>query len=846
MTKTARAGLANHVLPILAMLLAFVAHPAAAQTGNDDLTVRPVNIEAGNLKSSLFAVARLFDVNVIAPDALVVGKKSPPVNGRMTAQSAIRALLNGSGLSFERSASGAYVLANVNSTDELPPPQNSSGNTTSIEPAVIEEVLVYGTKRGLSIQGTQASVALFTEDMIEEQVIIDVEDILLRTPNVSTEGNGALTALSIRGVGLVGVGNAGTGITSNVYVDNAPSSRAANQGAANLWDVEQVEILRGPQSTIQGRNALAGALIIRTADPEYDYDAKARVKVGNEDNRQYSVAFTGPIVTDQLAFRLAADYREVDFDVVDVPTERPTRFQEALTLRGKLLFEPEAVPGLRVKATGSYVEAEFGEFNVATAPVSATAPAFSDFDRFGNETFAGSGRINTVEVQQGIIDAGYTLDDRWSFVLIGTIEDSFRNTNTPLGGSDSEFELYSGEIRAVFDYERFRGWIGGYYYSEEESGTIKFSSPAPFPTNPPNGAIILDSDQFVDTENYALFADITFDIDERWSINLGVRQDWESFSDTGLTSAATSNPADCVFDASVPVFGGLPCAAIFPSSSEPSREADFNAFLPRGSITYAFDDWRSVSFGIQRGYRAGGSFVFALAGEPIETFEFDAEFITNYEIAFRSQWLDEKLTVNANVYFADWTDQQVTIDELTPSPFDVRTINAGESELYGAEVTLAGEVHESFEVFASLGISKTEFTDFPFAAASVDPQFVNLAGNQFNTAPEFTGSLGFSFLHPSGFFTSWNVAYTDEQFSDIANLAENKTDSYALVNARAGYRFGHFEISLFANNLLDERVATRKNLFRVNNTTGVVTPTARGAFVVNDPRLFGVALTVRL
>lgn len=153
-----------------------------------------------------------------------------------------------------------------------------------------------------------------------------------------------------------------------MYVDGATGSFNANQGASNLWDVNQVEILRGPQSTVQGRNVLAGALIINTADPEYDFRSKVRAITGSEETYQFSGMITGPILEEQVAFRLAADYREQDFGVTNALSDDNALFQEALTLRGKLLFEPEAIAGLRVELIGSYADTNFAEFGTVDAP----------------------------------------------------------------------------------------------------------------------------------------------------------------------------------------------------------------------------------------------------------------------------------------------------------------------------------------------------------------------------------------------------------------------------------------------------------------------------------------------
>ncbi|MEM0955101.1 MAG: TonB-dependent receptor, partial [Pseudomonadota bacterium] len=143
----------------------------------------------------------------------------------------------------------------------------------------------------------------------------------------------------------------------------------------------------------------------------------------------------------------------------------------------------------------------------------------------------------------------------------------------------------------------------------------------------------------------------------------------------------------------------------------------------------------------------------------------------------------------------------------------------------------------------------TEFTDFPFAVDGdgnpvnpQNPQFANLSGNEFNTAPQTTLAVGFSYDHSSGFFVSGNASYQSERFSDVTNLPENEADEYTLVNVRAGYRAKSWSISAFANNIFDERIVLSQTATAVGITTGVAAPVDFPNFVVNDPRMFGVEL----
>lgn len=711
----------------------------------------------------------------------------------------------------------------------------------------IEEIIVTGTKGFKSIQKTEASVAVITEKAIEDQALFDVRDALLRVANVSTLGGDALNNLSIRGIQLTGVGFTGTGATANVYVDGAPGSFNANQGASNLWDVAQVEILRGPQSTVQGRNALAGALIINTADPEYDFRAKARAIVATEDTRQFSGMATGPIVEDQIAFRIAADYREQDFGVSNALNGDRALFQEALTLRGKLLFEPEAIEGLRVELNASHVDTDFAEFGTVNGPASFGEPGFDDFDPFGDETFNANARLEFNKTTRGILDIQYDVSENWKLFALGTIEDVNRDTTFgEAGNSESRDRTYSSELRFSFDYDNVTGWFGGYYFNSDTASDTVFNTPLSIlglPVEPADSTLSIFAQQGETTENYAVFGEVSYELNEKWTLNFGARYDWENFETVGLAGDIEVNPTTCTVAAFVPGIGGLPCALIIPVSNEPPQSASFNAFLPRGAITYNIDDLRSLSFVVARGYRAGGSFLFGAPGQPPEVREFGPEFITNYELAFRSQWFDQKLTVNANAFFSRWTEQQVSIPDPSGLPFSALTTNAGTSELYGLEMDITYYASEQFSVFTSFGLLSTEFTDFPFAPNSPDPEFQNLEGNRFTAAPTFNWSAGFVYEHDSGMFVNANGSYATRQFSDVTNLAINESEDYFLMNARLGYRSEKFEIALYANNLFDQRVITRQGVQTFNVGSNAIEPNSPPFFVVNDPRVVGVALT---
>ncbi|MEM9207801.1 MAG: TonB-dependent receptor [Pseudomonadota bacterium] len=804
-------------------------------TANEGTPTFDVDIPVQPLDAALIEFSTQTRSQVSAESAILRGIQSHAVSGRLTAKQALTELIQNSPL----------VVATVNaSTFALQASSATPAPSPRRDPPTVDEIIVTGTKQNRSIQDTQASVTVVTGDTIDKQALFSLDDVILRTPNVSSGGSNSLNTLTIRGVTLQGVNQASGGFAANVYVDGSPNSFDANQGANNLWDISQVEILRGPQSTVQGRNALAGAIIINTADPEYEWGAKARAIVGNENLAQGSFMVTGPIIQDQLAFRIAADYREDDFEVVNVDTGDNTRFQEALTLRGKLLIEPDAIAGLRVELIASHADTQFGQFGGANSPVPATDPAFADFDPFGNETFGFGTRFEDNTTDRFTLDVSYALNDNWTLIGIGTNEDQDRIIDFgPGSGNNSLSDTYTAELRAAFDYGRLRGWIGGYYFETSRGTNLTFNAPVsafPFPAIPSDAIVSLEFVQNIEFENKAVFADFSFEINDRWSVGFGARYDDEGFENKGTQATATSNPPDCVVDPAVPMVGGLPCAFLLPANDEAPSSASYNAFLPRGSVIYNFSEDRSLSFTVSRGYRAGGSYIFSDA-TVTETRTFEPEFVTNYEFAWRSEWPEHDIVLNANLFYTDWVDQQVAVDR-GPGLLDSDTLNSAESELYGLEVQVNKIFSDSLTVFGSLGLTHTEFKNFPFAVGS-GTEFENLAGNDFSNAPGTNISGGFVYEHPNGFFVNGTVAYSSEQYSDVTNLVANENEDYTLVNAKAGYRWDNFEVSLFVDNLFDERFTINRGLFQVDSQTGDVNANTPGAFfTVNDPRIWGLEL----
>jgi len=726
-----------------------------------------------------------------------------------------------------------------------------SGDSVPV-PGPVDTITVKGEKAERSLQDTQTSAVVFDRERIEREVAFDLDDIFLRIPNVNASA--FTSSVAIRGINRNGVGNTGTGVTSNIFVDGAPlATFGLSFGLQSLWDVERVEVLRGPQSTVQGRNSLAGAIYIETADPTYAWESRGRVRFAELGGRQYSAVLSGPLIDRQLAVRMAVDYQLDDGQVNNAVTGEDADFQDALTFNGKLLWEPSSIPALRAELIANYSETDRGDFSL-NPPGPFGSPEFEAWRPFRSPDF-GAPQDNQTDNFRILGDFAYELSDSMTLRSITTWEevDRARTLGSPQdpaqfddnGINDDRVETFSTELRLNVDAGAFSGLAGLYYFDEDIQTDFNILTNLQrqvlFPINPPESVVDARLLTETVTENFAVFAEGRYEVSEHWAVSFGARFDTEEFETSGTRSQLSVDPASCLATIPQPtpdgvIFIDVPCQALLPSSDEPAQSVDFDAFAPRGSLIYRFDRDRSLAFSVQRGFRAGGSFVTADPGTgEVVVGTFDPEFLLNYELALRSQWFDRRLTVNANVFFSDWKDQQVSIPGPSGSQFDTRIVNAGESELYGAELTLDAFLGSGFSAFASFGYLHTEFTDFPFGV-------VNLDGNEFPNAPEFSFSGGLSWESFNGWFIDANVNHTAEQFSTVDNLAINSVGSFTLVNGRAGYRKDHFSIYAFANNLLDENFLTRANFRSIVPGTGALNTLDPGSVNLGRPRVVGVAL----
>ena len=661
-------------------------------------------------------------------------------------------------------------------------------------------IVVEGQKIAQSLQDVTASVDVTTAEEILREPITDLYDIIERIPNVTAAFGEQ--GFSIRGVDQRGIG--GNGATLTVYVDDSPLSNFTTFfGPTDSWDLGQVEVYRGPQSTNFGRNTIAGAIYLRTQDPTFDWDLRARAEIGDNGQRQAAVAFGGPILEDVLAFRVAGNYRRSDGFIFNTFLNEQADATELKTGRFKLLFEPAS--NLRIIATSSYTENFAGEDALDPTNGNPGNPVAAD-DVSRQVAYDAPGLEGTETFIQSL-NATWDISSLVQLQSITTYQDTdyvrredFDGTPAPIAALDRTGvdEAWSQELRVKYLGERLSGAVGFYYFTNEEGFTDSFVIPATLVNAalPPSILISRVATTNNATTNFAFFGDGEFALSDRFDLLFGLRYDNEQVDNIAVATTGSVNPLP-------PGFGFL--QALFGTQTN-EIAADYEAWLPKAGLRWTVNRDVSFSFVAQRAYRAGGAEISVLDG-ALNTF--DPEFLWNYELASRTVWLDGRLRWNANVYYSDWSEQQVN-EPIPGFPTFFRTVNAGRSTLFGFETDLSFDLTDNVEIYGALGHAFTEFDDFP--NANFDPGLPqgeanqqNFAGNRFPFAPRWSANLGFAYRDDDGVFGGIDANYQSDVFDSSENFAVNRCCGRVVVNARAGYAWNGFSLSAYVRNAFDEQ-----------------------------------------
>ncbi|WP_018700154.1 TonB-dependent receptor domain-containing protein [Amorphus coralli] len=784
---------------------------AQAQAERSTLAISP-----GPLSTALNQLAAQTGLQIVADSQLVDGVTTSGLTGAYTSEEALNALTSGTSLRYTFTGPRTVRLASALPGDAATTASADSGEFIALEP-----ITIAGEKLPRDVFRTYASVGVATAQELSDFNDTTFDQAVSRMANVTaTQTASGNNSFSIRGLNAEGVTQPSRSApVISVMVDGAMQGvEATRRGSRGVWDVEQIEVLRGPQSTLQGRNSLGGTVIVETKDPTWTPEAIVDGQIGNLDYLNGAFAVSTPIVQDQVAIRIAGQaFRksaDIDYTQADLASLGDDEFEE---IRGKILIEPDAIPELSALFTVSRTH-DKPSWNAVSGP--------DYFDRVYSDPTNTAAEFRDTYVNRYIAELGYDFTPSLSLKSITAFNDANVSINSPTGSSfdrsdtRDEHDL-SQDIQLAYDnpgvpVSGVVGFFAGKFQTDLNSSidTNAFASYG-IPS-----ASIQKLDATNETSSFAAYADLRYEVLDRVTLLGGGRilQDTVSSDYTGTAldlDQTQLNILQCFF------LGCVPEPAYGPLDEDTS--VTNTVFLPKIGIAFDLTEDQILGFTASRGYRAG--FAEAVPGSTTIN-EVDPEFLWSYEVAYRSRWAEDKVAFNANAFYYDYENQQI----LTYNPnFPGQTIteNSARSHAYGAEFEVRYRPFASLELFSTLGLLKTEFDEGITTAG-------NLEGKEFPESPAVTAAIGGVWRHHSGFFAAADVTYTDGYYSaaDLDNSPDQFVDAHTLVNAQIGYETRYAMVSLFARNLLDEDYLTS-----ISETGNEAT--------IGEGRFFGLRVSAR-
>lgn len=707
-------------------------------------------IEAQPLPDALVDFSRTTRRQVAADSDAIRRLDSNAVSGELTAELALEQMIAGTGLELV-TVNGRSFALRLGSTAAAAPSRRVPDDR------VLDEIVVKGELLDRSLQNTHTSVSVLGGEELESAINRDLYDVIERMAGVNMEPGGF--GFVIRGIKTQGQ-NASGGNAISYKIDGVTVNdfQAIRQGPASVWDLEQVEVFRGPQSTQQGQNALAGAIIMRSKDPVDSFETKVRLDYGSFDEQRYAAALNVPL-SDDWAVRISGEDYSNDGDIQHYITGEELGGGAMTTYRAKLRYNDRE--NFDAILSYSYTDNFLASQSIRADEWPERRATTNRQDRWAETDTMSLLLTYDLNERLSIRSETARIETDWLLRQIGEPfnPDAFAQ-RTSIGARLSEG--ITEELKVFYDSDRLR-WVGGLYFADNEAEALGSTS-----TMDP-----LEVTENVDSTNRAVFAEVEYDFNSLWTAVLGLRYDNE---DREFRTAAAGN------------------------------EQSTNELLPKAGIVYNIDDARSAGFTVQRAYRAGGAFL-NFGDQSVQIFE--PEFTTNYELSYRSLNLDGRLKFNANVFYTDYTDMQLFSFEFDFTTFtgNARVDNVGEASLYGGEIETVYEATDKLSLFLNVGYSSTEIEEDVQSVGAVAGD--SNQGNEFPLAPAWTGSLGGEFFVNDRWGIQLTGSFTDTFYFSERNLPEEQNPSYFLVDGQINYQQDNWSVSVYGRNLLDREYLTR-------------------------------------
>lgn len=680
------------------------------------------------------------------------------------------------------------------------------------------------------LQKTTASITVLSEDALESKGVQHFEDVINAIPNLTwTGGTSRPRYIQIRGIGENSQYEGETPDSSvRFLIDDLDLTGLGSAG--NLFDVQQVEVLRGPQAGAFGANAAGGVVKIVTKQPTPYCTGQAEATVGTDDLRAGGVVIGGPLLKndpEQLTFRLSAHKLvQNGFRNNEYLDKEDTNDRDELMTHVKLRWLANEDWAFHGALFYSDIDNGYDEFNLANDAdnTDSDEPGRDEQATLGvslRSTWTGPDAFTLSSITAfTTTDSLYSYDSDWSNPV---------DKNPNLAGNYGAFlaterdrDVFSEELRFDSnDQEDALGWIdrwtlGFYFHMLEEDTAISYDEVYE------GWAEDAYIESTYETETFAAYAQFAHDFTESTRLSIGLRVEHHEVN--FATNTINNYYGDLI--------GGM-------------TRADQSNTLFGGKLTLDHDlnvD-HTLFATTSRGYKAGGANSGAFQF-PFDPAVYDDETLYNLEFGLRSSWFDGRLRSSITAFYLQRKDAQFRDSRGSGGFFRYLTVNGEDAAHYGLETEITWYIDEAWTLYASLGLLETDRDSYDTTASDEDvddtldadddddPLIITVDPRALSNAPSYSYRVGLSYDEGSGLFGNVEVAGKDDYYE--SNSHNQKRDYFGIVNASLGYQWDHWTVTLWAKNLFNEEYT--KRIFYFDNLDGGV----KRYESLADPRIFGV------
>ena len=775
----------------------------------------------------------------------------------------------------------APSLALAETPPDIAAPPDGETEQSQDRPYVADlgDIVVTARRRDERAQDVPIALTVVNEELLDRTGAYNIAQVTQLAPSVQLlSSNPRNTAITIRGLGAsYGLANDGLEQGVGIYVDQVYYGRPAT-ATLDFVDLDRIEILRGPQGTLFGKNTTAGALNITTRDASFTPEGQAELSIGDYGFLQGKATISGPILDDRVAARFSVVSTRRDGVLHNVTTGTDQNSQNSISLRGQLLFEP--TDRLRVRLYADYADLTpecctqvfvrvgetlkpAGQQFWALADGRGYSPASTDpYDRLA-DVDAG---IQADQIHRGvsaIVDydfgfATFTSVSAWRAWDWGpqndrdyTSLDIVRQSANP-----SWQDQWSQEFRLSSNGANRIDWTVGLYafhQAVETHGVTEYGADAAYwLTAAGTPDALLDgytvfNDSRIETDSYAVFGQLTWHITDRLHLTPGLR--FTSEEKAGWYIAT--------------VEGGLETtdATLISRRNGVARPQAYDASLSdedlSGQVALSYEITPDIlAYGsFARGYKSGGINMAGIPnlpnGQPALTNAVvEPETVTTYELGLKTQFFDRRVTANLAAYRTDIEDYQANVVDTGPGALRGYLANVEKVEIQGVEIDAFARPNRYVDLYANVAWTDATYADFtngpcPLERIGTTTLACDLSGEDLPGVSRWAASVGGevhadgAFLGQSGEFyggvdASWRSTYN----SDAAVSRYTEIEGYTIANLRAGFRAENgWEVFAWVRNALDEDYLQFVSVQSGNSGLVIGNP--------GDSRTFGVTLRAR-